>query len=250
MVLTHSKRFMNGLGIRMHARLTAAETGDYSYMSEVILQVENNIFEIQSNDALVFLNGENYTVQDVDDQDFPFKLTRAVRGQRKNMIEYTFDFLNGSSITIRANIHFKMVFVDVKGNFHGEDLQGLLGSPRKKGLFGRNGQDMEADINGYGQDWQVTESEPKLFMAANREPQAPTKCTIVVDGGIGHTGVAAPQLRGRRRLLELEDGTMVDRTAAAQDACSHVSSGGMRQYCIDDVIATGNIELADDPFYK
>ena len=125
-----------------------------------------------------------------------------------------------------------------------DDMQGLLGSPyTDKGFLSRTGENVDAmDINDFGQEWQVLETEVKLFMDANREPQAPSKCIVVTS--------ATAQLRGRRRLLEKDDGRIVDMETAAQDACSHVHDSKKKAFCIDDVIVTGMVELADDPFYE
>ena len=165
-------------------------------------------------------------------------------GKNKRIIEHIFDFFDGSSITVRSNLKAKMMFVEMSGRFDGaDDMQGLLGSPYKNGFLSRSGENMDAmDINDFGQEWQVLETEVNLFMDANREPQAPSKCIVVTS--------ATAQLRGRRRLLEKDDGRIVDMETAAQDACSHVHDSKKKAFCIDDVIVTGMVELADDPFYE
>jgi len=66
---------------------------------------------------------------------------------------------DGSSITVRSNLKAKMMFVDMSGSFDGaDDMQGLLGSPDKKGLLSRSGENMDAmDINDFGQEWHILE---------------------------------------------------------------------------------------------
>jgi len=183
-----------------------------------------------------------------------YVVTKRTKGTNKRIVEHIFKFLDGSSITVRSNLKAKMMFVDMSGRFDGaDDMQGLLGSPyTNKGFLSRTGENMDAmDINDFGQEWQVLETEVKLFMDANREPQAPSKCSIVVDGGVlDGTSAATAQLRGRRRLLEKDDGSIVNMESAAQDACSHVRDSKKKVFCIDDVIVTGMVELADDPFYN
>ena len=266
-VLSSSPDAIGGLGFRMHARLTAAKKkkgeAGYSYISEVVVEIGIDRYEFQSEEAKLYLNSKLHPLD--DDEKFtptrfsaepPYALKKTVKGQRKHIVEYKFDFFNGSSVTIRSNRHFKMIFVDIVGTFDGADLHGLLGSPHKKGLFKRNGENMEGkDINDYGQDWQVLVSEPKLFMDAEREPQSPSKCIVIMDTTSGIDGNdATAQLRGRRRLLEIGDGgtAAVDTIMeiAAQNACSHIIHSKMKEYCIDDVMATGNLEVADEPFWE
>ena len=80
------------------------------------------------------------------------------------------------------------------------------------------------DINDFGQEWQVLGTEINLFTDANREPQAPSKCIVISS--------ATAQLRGRRRLLEKDDGRIVDMETAAQDACSHVQTVRRKRFAL------------------
>ena len=49
---------------------------------------------------------------------------------------------------------------------------------------------------------------------------------------------------------ELGYGRIVDMETAAQDAFSHVHDSKKKAFCIDDVIVTGMVDLADDHFYE
>lgn len=265
-VLSKSRNAANGLGFRMHGRLSAPGSNKklptenkYTYISEVALMIGQDVYEIKSEEGKIFLNGKllnfedkisNHAVQVGDSNSLSahagslITLTKTIRGKRKNIVVYAFNFGSGSLIKVRSNLHFKMVFVDMEGDFFGADVGGLLGTPGNNGiLFGRDGQEMSKEnINTYGAEWQVTESEPKLFMDANRFPQAPDRC-LVVDFVEAKT-----QLRGRRKLLELDDGSKVDLAVAARNACAHLH-GVMKEFCVNDVILTGELELAEDPFY-
>ena len=42
----------------------------------------------------------------------------------------------------------------------------------------------------------------------------------------------------------------MDMETAAQDAFSHVHDSKKKAFCIDDVIVTGMVDLADDHFYE
>jgi hypothetical protein len=108
-----------------------------------------------------------------------------------------------------------MLFVDVSGNF--DDGVGLLGSGKEETsakLFGRDGiTDFTDEWNSFGEEWQVRDTEPKLFLD-DRMPQYPTGC---VDDASAHT---THNLRSRhRRLTEVNSNEVVIREMA-MEACS------------------------------
>ena len=94
--------------------------------------------------------------------------------------------------------------------------------------------------------------EPKLFVNKDRFPQYPDKCVIV------NTNEEMTYLRGdksssigRRRLLAAEADDDAEKNKLVQDAikaCSHLKGVG-KEYCVDDIIATGQFELASESFY-
>ena len=67
-----------------------------------------------------------------------------------------------------------MLYVDINGHFgHSE---GLVGSRQHEGLFSRDGtMDLSGHWNTYGKEWQVKNTEPKLFRV-NCAPQHPEGC--------------------------------------------------------------------------
>jgi hypothetical protein len=67
-----------------------------------------------------------------------------------------------------------MLYVDINGHF--DDSEGLVGSPQQEGLFSRDGtMDLSGHWNTYGKEWQVKNTEPKLFRV-NCAPQHPEGC--------------------------------------------------------------------------
>ena len=150
------------------------------------------------------------------------------------------------SIEIRVNLKTGMIFVDVSGSFP-EDTVGLLGSPHHDALLARDGKtDLTGDWNTFGEEWQVQSDEPKLFQDKNRVPQHPAGC-------IYESQQVKSNLRHRRRLMVDSAGTGSDEEAtaveAAEKACVR-ATGEKKQFCIDDVMATGDLELAEDSFYN
>ena len=265
----HSPDGADGFDLAIHARLTAPKrqnTGrEYTYISEIAVSIGGNVYEVQSEGAAMFLNGvlhHNHTkyADDTNAIALPtaapgasdYTLTKTVIGQKKNRIKYTFRFANGSEIELRANIHFHACFIEVRGDFGGTQVEGLLGKPRVPGMFGRDGRLMPKDnVNEYGQEWQVLDTEPHLFVDAHRYPQYPEQC-IVVDLNTNFNADKL-QLRGsRRNLIEVENGTMQQKQnhkvskLEAEEACRRKKHF---KYCIDDVLAFDNLETAEESYY-
>jgi len=115
-----------------------------------------------------------------------------------------------------------MIHVDVQGNlqmFQGSvGVMGTLPAPHH-GRIARDGVTYIQDHNAYVEEWQVLDTEPKLFVEA-RYPQYPEKCIPAV-----------VENRARRHLRE--------DSIHANEACSHVT-GPEWEFCILDVTATGD----------
>ena len=91
-----------------------------------------------------------------------------------------------------------------------------------------------------GEEWQVQSNtdEPVLFQE-KRAPQYPTGCSYE------KKALDKNRFSPHRRLVDR--GMKMD-VALAEEACSKVT-GYKRSFCIQDVVATGDIELAEDSFY-
>jgi hypothetical protein len=91
----------------------------------------------------------------------------------------------------------------------------------------------------YGEEWQVNDVDPKLFQDMKRYPQYPESCLYTAEKKNSY-------IRGRgRRLME----TNMVSIEAATDACAHLEKDHMKAFCVDDVMATGDLDLVEDPFY-
>ena len=280
-VLSKSSSGADGFAFHIHARLTSPASNDilkenrekYTFISNISILIEGEgatqyLFQFGTETekgAPVKLNGHHFaSAHDTDAQvveassGLPFSITRVIIGQRRNIVLYTIGFKNGSKIVIRANLHFKMLFIDMEGHFGGALVTGLLGDIFKKGLFNRKGELMsDDDVDSYGNEWQVRDDELKIFIEKDRQPQFPSKCLIVnADDNKeesntnlrGDKGASSSTAR-RRRLLEVTSGagmTAFEKDAIA--ACDHLKGRGV-QVCIHDVLAVQNIEVASDPFY-
>ncbi len=244
MLLTKSVGYGSGRGFEAHIRTTRIDTSEigYSYISGIALKLGDEVIEATSDGSL-FINGESSTFKK-ERIIAGIRLTSKVKGTKKNIFVHNLRLSEVHSIQIRANAKTGMLFIDIDGMF--SDSIGLLGSI--DGLFARDGEtDMSGHWNALGEEWQLRESEPKLFMDQHREPQYPAGCQ--------YSGVAEKKKNLRRRLGEdldvLVPGADLSNSISmeeATEACSNFS-GQLRDFCITDVMATGDIELAQDSFY-
>ena len=101
-----------------------------------------------------------------------------------------------------------------------------MGSYHKGEKLGRYGVTVYDNDRAFGQEWQVLVAEPKLFHVVEG-PQAPQLCKMPTDADIK-----------RRRL-----GSSLSE-AAAEKACAHVTNEDDREWCVFDVLATGDAEMA------
>lgn len=108
-------------------------------------------------------------------------------------------------------------------------------------MIARDGFTVHHDFNAFGQEWQVdaTGSDPVLFQEL-RAPQYPDQQCILPP-----TESAAVKVgrKGRRRRLS-EEVTQQQ----AESVCAHWDDRD-RDLCIVDVMATGDIELAESGSY-
>ena len=128
-----------------------------------------------------------------------------------------------------VKVHLK---VQHPGNYTGS--LGLLGHYPDGKRVGRDGMSFIKDVQAFGQEWQVTEEEPKLFRAHDEGVvQAPAKCSMPT------TDFDKSNLRKRRRL-----GEAFLSKAEIEKACAHIKDPSEREACLFDVMVTGDIGMA------
>lgn len=249
MVLSHSNGFADGLGLHIHIRTTRVNNPhmDYSYISGTAVKIGLDVVEV-SEDGALFVNGAESVFLD-DNEDYGtyfgrnrnFTIARSIKGEKKRIIYYDMILGQTMNIQIRSNTKTGMLFVDVNGSF--SDSKGLLGaSPtEERPLLSRDGMiDLTGQWNTYGEEWQVNDMDPKLFRDNARRPQYPHGCLYEADtNDNNHAHV-------RRRLMDSRGKVTLD---AATNACAHLKKDMKRKFCVDDVMATGDLDILEDPFY-
>lgn len=255
LVLMRSKNFDAGSGLSVYIRTTRVDTPrgiSFSYISGTAIQIGKAVFEVSDNGNVLidgkkanFISDESGTT---NSSFAGYNLENSIKGTNGRIVVFDIDLHDNRRIKIRSNTKSGMIFVDIDGYF--EDSDGLLGAAKEDDdgkLYSRDGSiEMMGNWNAYAEDWQVRDTEPTLFQES-RAPQYPVGCVYEDQSPL--VGKNKKKLR-RRHLLALgeNEGTGVTREEA-MEACSH-AVGEMKVFCIDDVVATGDVELSTDPFYN
>lgn len=220
---------------------------EYSYISGAAIKAGSDVFEV-FEDGELLINGETNTLSAGVVFERVQSIAKNNKGSGKRIIVYTFDLGNKMSIEVRVNTKVSMLFVDVNGAYS-TDSEGLLGASPKAGkpLLARDGEtDLTGHWNTFGEEWQVNDTtDPKLFHDMDRHPQYPTNCIYASNSN-------RSLLRGSRRHLMALPKTNFARPVShdmATKACAHAKNEELKTFCVLDVMATGDLELAEDPFY-
>lgn len=163
-----------------------------------------------------------------------------------NLVRYQENYETGKSHRHEAHIHLgngeKILFKTFEGflkvEFIGESEKtlggsmGILGTYPEGKRVGRDGESIIEDVNVYGQEWQVTAEEPKLFHSYDAAWVVPAgqQCAMPSQS-------TKKQALRRRRLAEGMP------TKAAEKACAHLSGDDFKA-CVYDVLATQDTNMA------
>jgi len=221
LVLVKSTRVPSESGLEIHIRTKMA--GSFSFVQAVSVRVGRYTFEMEGKDKF-YINGQRKTYPPSKFAGYPLtQVQKAPWCQDKCSNARIF------RISFTAEEYVELVYwagvlhVEFNGpNF--EDSTGLLGGSGE-GFVSRKGDPIK-NVNEFGQEWQVTDSDPKLFYV-KRDPQR--RCKL--------PSKAIDPFRKRVFF------------SMATSACSHLS-GDLRDMCMFDVTATGNVDMALSPLYN
>lgn len=213
-------------GVGLHIQIRTSPRFEYSFIETTAIKIGSDVLEIGSWGEY-FLNGVDFSADKNPEE--PIKLASLypvshTEVNKKRHI-YEIDLLEkGEKIVVTT--HKDVVAVQMVGatarNF--KNSRGILGEFGSGNRLDRNGTVVEDD-NMFGNEWQVQSDEPMLFQAA-RSPQHPLSCVM-----------PPPKSAESRRLGQsvAED--------KAKAACDHWDAG-MKELCVFDVLATGDLDLA------
>jgi hypothetical protein len=228
LVMLSNPGFDNGHGMDIHIR--NKRTRVWSYISTAAVRIGEDILQIMggTDSNKYFLNGdardaESKNSDGVLDDFGGYKL----KYQRISdvSVEYEVVLKNGDSIALKTWNAMVSVKLNkpLKEDFGGS--LGLLGSYPTGAKVARDNKTIISDSNEFGQEWQVIDTEPKLFIESEG-PQFPAKCQI-------------PAAVDMRRRLASSSATI----EMAKTACLSVREDD-KDLCIFDVLATNNIDAA------
>jgi len=192
---------------------------DWSYILAVAVRIGNDILEVRSK-AIYWLNGVPRAKLPATVAGFPLDLIHY--GIRRH--KFVVDLGHFGQIVIKVFSDF--LAVDVK-DAHSDgfgDSVGLMGKFTDGQLVGRDGSIIE-DRNALGINWQVRDTEPKLFQEA-KGPQYPQVCNMPVEKSTSR--------HLSKSMVSFED---------ASKACKGWSEE-VKESCIYDVMATGDLDMA------
>jgi hypothetical protein len=219
-ILLQSSTFESGLGLDVNIRTQIRH--DFSYIASAALRIGTDVLEVLSG-GVYYLNG----VVDAAMPNAISGFTVSHRQPSDHQHDFVVDLGEGQGLYIKTYKHFVSVMIDKGQSTHFGDSIGLMGDFEMGQMLSRDGETVLNDPNTFGQEWQVLDTEPKLFQAF-RLPQHPQVCTLPPPKTVS---------RLRRRLLESSIEVL-----AAEEACAHWGEG--KDDCIFDVLATGDLEMA------
>lgn len=196
---------------------------EYSYIESAVIKLGEETLEVGSWGEY-FLNGVEGAILPSTIAGYPITKTMESEKQHKFAIHITDDEI----------IELKTFKDWVSVVLHGADQRryfgssGMIGNYDKHGkLIGRDGVTEFEDVNAFAAEWQIRQDESMLFQTA-RLPQHPQECVL-------------PSAKKTQRRL----GETIA-MEAAEKACQKAGwSKGTIQMCIHDVMATGDLEVAE-----
>ena len=172
---------VNDKPLDLHVRTTM---GSFSSITAMALRLGDTLIEVDPYS--VHHNGETIKWEELPLQTEAFYVTRAYHinrpkrqaGEPQPIKRYMDIVLNDKSTihvsrTMLEN-SLDLISITIDGSATDFDgSRGLLGDYRTGDALGRDGRKMNGEWNAYGMEWQVLDTEPKLFKDKDRAPQLP-----------------------------------------------------------------------------
>ena len=242
-VLFNSPDFDNGKGLDVHIRTTIEDW--YSFIESTAVRVGDSTLEISKGNTGKFLvDGVEHTDDELPMTIGDYKFERVAHlkdddGEERGVLYML--HLNGHSIGFK--VLKRLMSVDISVGSDDSDFKnsvGLMGSYPSGDLLGRNGEAIAMDgkiqivkggreddvSNAMGFEWQVRDSDPKLFSEV-REPQWPQPPKLPSVTQISRRSLRASSIS----------------TEAAHEACQGKSAKDFN-FCVADVLALGDVDAA------
>ena len=157
------------------------------------------------------------------------KFTIRFRWQNERQHSFTVNLGKEDAVIFKTYKEFVRVNLDAQNHEKFAGSSGLMGSFPGGLLYDRANATIIDDVNAFGQEWQVLNSETKLFRTVDG-PQHPQRCAMPT--------VPKIDSDSSRRLGE----SLLTREEAER-VCARVDKSG-QDACVSDVLATNDIGMA------
>jgi hypothetical protein len=217
LVLLKSEEFDMDIHVRTTIRY------DYSFISQAAIRHKDDVFEVASW-------GE-YMLNDMATVEMPAMMgDYLVTMEKVNKKKQVFNVQLGNGVDINIVSFKDYVSVKVENATKAmfADAVGMMGSYETGDMLARDGKTVVEDPNEFGFEWQVRPDQDHVLFSADRYPTWPVKCEMPPTNAV----------QARRRLGE-HSVTREQAESACRDWREEKSK------CIDDVLKTGDLELAD-----
>jgi len=222
LVLLDNPKLLSGSSLKIHIRTKIKSS--YSFIDKAAIEIDGEVLEVHSQKEF-YLNGKIVGQPPATFARYPMVSINESRWCLKNnckdAVIQKVDL--GTDGYIVITIWKFKISVDITGESGFWNSVGILGIRGKPGKFSRNGT-LLFDENIYSEEWQVKDTEPKLFME-ERYPQYPDPCIRVPAGGDSKRRIVNNVLRRK-----------------AMKACSLVT-GGAFDACVYYILATGDVGM-------
>ena len=223
-MLLKKDNIIDGVDLNVQIRTTIADS--YSYIDAAAVQYGETSMEFQMDSF--YLNGEKMNLNELDVVDLGngSKVTKVRDAKGKQ--RFRVNIIGVIFFDVWSTKHY--MGIKVEQSKHLDGSFGMLGDYRTGNMVSRHG-DILDNFEAFAFDWQVNPMEdPQIFMNA-REPQLPyERCRLPT--------VSADS---RRRKLRGVNNHLYEK---AVEACTVNQLPSNVQSCIDDVMFTGELELA------
>lgn len=261
MIYTTCPNFDEGKGLHLHVRTEFVEPVKWSTISNIAVKIGDHTFEVQSNGDY-YLNG----VANADLSEANLSGHVVKRGTRfdQNRLRVLFSVKlnshavleilvkspkNDGSKNDRTSMSFKMNGGHDHRSAGGDDFSDCVGlsntweePAQGQYLVGRSGELYEyGRAHEFAPEWQVDQdkNDPMLFkedMGLQLPKQECIKSPILV-----------ADKRHLSKFFEADGGS---RSLKAQNACGHIDSYDLFDACYFDVLVTGDVTFAEEPWYN
>jgi len=229
MVLLKNPNFEQSRAMEIHIRTKTQY--EYSYIEALALQIGDEILEVGGHGNYM-INGVLGTTDDNLPEKFAGYPMSVKKSDKKTHI-YQIQTTKDELIEIKTFKQWVSISIVNPTEAHFGQSTGMMGEYETGRALARDGTTVlniqnQEDVMTLGQEWQVRDSDVRLFETNDRAPQFPEHCQM-------------PRFStALKRRLEQSNISQ----QAAEEACSHLSNAQERSNCEYDVIASGDLDMA------